>query len=111
MTRRGSCWLTVGLLASGSAGLLEMASVLNPAVGLADDTALIMGYTETPNPLPSYVTEVMSLFVSPSTPQFDGQPTYEGYPPLVVPTEEGADYQQAMTLGFRSVGRGDQDGT
>ena len=99
MRRRGSCWLTVGLLASGSAGLLEMASVLNPAVGLADDTALIMGYTETPDPLPSYVTEVMSLFVSPGTPLFDGQPTYDGYSPLVVPTEEGADYQQVMTLG------------
>ena len=42
-----------------------MASILNPAVGSADDTALIMGYTETPNPLPSYVTEVMNLFVNP----------------------------------------------
>jgi diacyltrehalose acyltransferase len=106
MTRRGSCWLTVGLLASGSAGLLEMASVLNPAVGLADDTALIMGYTETPNPLPSYVSEVMNLFVNPSTPQFAGQPTYPGYLPVVQPTEEGADYQQVLTLGASQLNAG-----
>ena len=96
MTRRGSRWLSVGLLAGASAGLLEMASILNPAAGLADDTALIMGYTETPNPLPSYVTEVMNLFVNPSTPLFDGQPTYPGYLPVVLPTEEGANYQQVF---------------
>jgi diacyltrehalose acyltransferase len=109
MTRRGSCWLTLGLLASGSAALLEMASVLNPAVGLADDTALIMGYTETPNPLPSYVSEVMSLFVSPSTPEFVGQPTYPGYLPVVQPTEEGADYQQVLTLGASQLNTGIND--
>jgi hypothetical protein len=109
MRRRGSRWLSVGLLASASAGLLEMASVLNPAVGLADDTALIMGYTETPSPLPSYVTEVMNLFISPSTPLFAGQPTYPGYLPVVQPTEEGADYQQVETLGASQLNQGIND--
>jgi hypothetical protein len=109
MRRRGSRWLSVGLLASASAGLLEMASVLNPAVGLADDTALIMGYTETPSPLPSYVTEVMNLFISPSTPEFAGQPTYPGYLPVVQPTEEGADYQQVLTLGASQLNAGITD--
>ena len=99
MTRRGSRWLRAGLLATAGAGLLEMASVLNPAVGLADDTALIMGYTETPTPLESYVSQVMSLFIDPSPPLFAGQPTYDGYSSLVVPTEEGADYQLVETEG------------
>lgn len=99
MTRRGSRWLRAGLLATAGAGLLEMTSVLNPAVGLADDTALIMGYTETPTPLESYVSQVMSLFIDPSPPLFAGQPTYDGYSSLVVPTEEGADYQLVETEG------------
>jgi hypothetical protein len=109
MTRRGSRWLHAGLLVTASAGLLEMTSLLNPAVGFADDTALIMGYTETPNPLPSYVSEVMNLFVNPSTPQFDGQPTYPGYLPVVQPTEEGADYQQVLTLGASQLNAGIND--
>ena len=99
MTRRGSRWLRAGLLATAGAGLLEMTSVLNPAVGLADDTALIMGYAETPTPLESYVSQVMSLFIDPSPPLFAGQPTYDGYSPLVVPAEEGADYQLVQTEG------------
>jgi diacyltrehalose acyltransferase len=99
MTRRGSRWLRAGLMLTAGAGLLEMTSLLSPAVGFADDTALIMGYTETPNPLESYVSQVMSLFIDPSPPLFAGQPTYDGYSSLVVPTEEGADYSQVLTLG------------
>jgi hypothetical protein len=99
MTRRGSRWLTAGLLATAGVGVLDMTAVMNPAPSMADDTALIMGYTETPTPLQSYVDQVMSLFIDPSTPLFDGQPTYDGYSPLVVPTEEGVNYQQVMTLG------------
>lgn len=109
MTRRGSRWLKAGLLATAGAGLLDMTSVLNPPPGLADDTALIMGYTETPNPLPSYVTQVMSLFVNPNPPLFDGQPIYPGYLPVVQPTEEGADYQQAMSLGAAQLDQGIRD--
>ncbi|WP_428341153.1 PE-PPE domain-containing protein [Mycobacterium sp.] len=99
MTRRGSRWLKAGLLATTGVGLLDMTAVMTPAPSLADDTALIMGYTETPNPLESYVSQVMSLFIDPSPPLFNGQPTYDGYSALVVPTEEGANYQQVFTLG------------
>ncbi len=99
MTRRGSRWLKAGLLATAGAGLLDMTAVMHPAPSMADDTALIMGYAETPVPMQSYVDQVMSLFIDPSTPLFNGQPTYDGYSPLVVPTEEGANYQQVLTLG------------
>ncbi|WIM89855.1 PE-PPE domain-containing protein [Candidatus Mycobacterium wuenschmannii] len=97
MTGRGARWLSAGLLAG--VGLLEIPSTMNPAVSFADDTALIMGYAETPTPMQSYVDQVMSLFIDPSKPLFDGQPTYDGYSPLVVTTEEGADYQQVMAAG------------
>jgi hypothetical protein len=99
MTRRGSRWLTAGLLATAGVGLLDMTAVMNPAPSMADDTALIMGYAETPVPMQSYVDQVMSLFIDPSKPLFDGQPTYDGYSALVVPTEEGANYQQVLSLG------------
>jgi hypothetical protein len=99
MTRRGSRWLTAGLLATAGAGLLDITAVINPAPSMADDTALIMGYTETPVPMQSYVDQVMSLFISPNTPLFAGQPIYDGYSALVVPTEEGADYQLVETEG------------
>jgi hypothetical protein len=109
MTRRSSRWLRAGLLAGASAGLLEMTGLVNPGLGLADDTALIMGYAETPNPIPSYVTEVMKLFIDPSPPLFAGQPTYPGYSALVQPTEEGANYQQVMTLGAAQLNQGIED--
>ena len=106
MTRRGSRWLGVGLLASASAGLLELASIVNPTLALGDDTALIMGYAGTSDPGQSYVSEVMSLFIDPSAPQFDGQPVFPGYSPLVLSTPEGADYQQVLTQGVSDLDKG-----
>jgi hypothetical protein len=48
-------WLGVGLLASACAGFLDVASILNPASALGDDTALILGHAflpTTPDPIP-----------------------------------------------------------
>lgn len=90
MTRRGSRWLTLGLMAGAGAGLLELPSVLNPASSLADDTALIMGYADTPVPMQSYVDDVMKYFIDPN---------YQGYSPSVVPTPEGGDYATVLPLG------------
>lgn len=108
MKRRGTRWLTVGLLAGAGAGLLEMTAVANPGVGSADDTALIMGYTETPNPLPVYVDNVMKYFLDPSNP-FPGQAVYPGYIPVVQPTEEGANYQLTLTQGAAQLDQGIRD--
>jgi diacyltrehalose acyltransferase len=102
MTRRGFRWLGVGLLASASAGLLEMASMVNPAVARADDTALIMGYASASDPAQSYVNEVMSVFLNPTAAAFPGQPLFPDYSPLVVSTPEG-DYQQALTTGVSEL--------
>jgi hypothetical protein len=80
--------------------------MLNPAVAPADDTALIMGYAGTSDPGQSYVNEVMSLFVNPSTPQFPGQPTFPGYLPLVQSTPEGPDYGPVLTQGTADLDQG-----
>jgi diacyltrehalose acyltransferase len=116
MTRRNSRWLGVGVLASASAGLLELASIFNPTVALGDDavptvpsgvdTALIMGYAGTSDPAQPYVNEVMSLFVDPSTQLFPGQPVYAGYEPLVQSTPEGADYGQVLSQGVPLLDQG-----
>jgi diacyltrehalose acyltransferase len=98
MTRRRYRWLGASLLASAGVGLLEMASMPNPAVARADDTALIMGYAGTSDPDQSYVNEVMSVFLNPAGAAFPGQPLFPDYSPLVVSTPEG-DYQQALTTG------------
>jgi diacyltrehalose acyltransferase len=102
MTPRRSRWLGVSLLASAGVGLLEMASMLNPAVAPADDTALIMGYASAPDPDQSYVNEVMSVFLNPTPAAFPGQPVFPGYSPLVVSTPEG-DFPQALTTGVSDL--------
>jgi diacyltrehalose acyltransferase len=102
MTPRRSRWLGVSLLASAGVGLLEVASMLNPSVARADDTALIMGYASASDPAQSYVNEVMSLFLNPTAAAFPGQPLFPDYSPLVVSTPEG-DYQQALTTGVSDL--------
>jgi hypothetical protein len=102
MTPRRSRWLGVSLLASAGVGLLDMASMVTPAVARADDTALIMGYASASDPAQSYVNEVMSLFVNPTPAAFPGQPLFPDYSPLVVSTPEG-DYQQALTTGVSDL--------
>jgi diacyltrehalose acyltransferase len=102
MTPRRSRWLGVSLLASAGMGLLEVTSMLNPAIAAADDTALIMGYATAPDPDQSYVNEVVSLFLNPTPPFFAGQPVFPDYNPLVVTTPEG-DYSQALTTGVSDL--------
>ena len=109
MTRSKSRWLGVSLLASAGVGLLEMASMLNPAVAPADDTALIMGFAGNSDPPQSYVNEVMSLVINPATQQFPGQPTFPGYSPLVQSTPEGLDYQQVIPQGTAELDQGISD--
>lgn len=109
MTRRGMSWLGAGLLVGASAGLLEISSLLNPAMAAADDTALLMGYAASPDPLPSYIDGVMKLFISPDPPLFDGQPTYPGYLPEVQPVELGANYQLVLTQGVAQLDQGIRD--
>lgn len=106
MTRRGVRWLSAGLLLGTGAGLLDTASALNPAVAAADDTALLMGYAASPNPLPQYVTDVMRLFISPDPPLFEGQPTFDGYTPEIQPVELGANYQLVLTEGVKQLDDG-----
>jgi hypothetical protein len=102
MTPRRSRWLGVSLLASAGVGLLEVASMQNPAVARADDTALILGYAGASDPDQSYVNEVMSVFLNPTAAAFPGQPLFPDYSPLVVSTPEG-DYQQALTTGVSDL--------
>jgi diacyltrehalose acyltransferase len=106
MTRRRLRWLQVGLLAGAGAGLLEMASALNPVVALGDDTALIMGYAGTSDPDQTYVSDVMNTFINPTTPAFPGQPVFPGYSPLVQPTPEGADFTQVLSQGPSQLNEG-----
>ncbi len=70
-----------------------------------DDTALIMGYALTPTPAQSYVTEVMNLFIDPSSPLFTNQPVFGGYNPLIQSTPE-TDYQQGLTQGVLQLDQG-----
>ncbi len=106
MTRQKFRWLGVGLLASGCAGLLEAASMLDAACAFgSDDTALILGYALTPTPAQSYETEVMNLFINPSSPAFAGQPVFSGYNPLIQSTPE-TDYQQGLTTGVANLDQG-----
>ena len=81
MTRRRSRWLGVSLLASAGVGLLEVASMVNPSLARADDTALIMGYASASDPAQSYVNEVISVFLNPTAAAFPGN----RYSPATVP--------------------------
>jgi diacyltrehalose acyltransferase len=100
-----SRWLQVGLLVSGCAGLLGLTSMLDAPYAFGDDTALIMGYSGTPDPAQSYVNEVMSLFL-PATQNFSGQPLFSGYDPLVQVTTENDDYYQGLTLAVGQLDQG-----
>jgi diacyltrehalose acyltransferase len=106
MTRRRSRWLGIGLLAGASAGLLEVASTMNPAFAFGDDTALIMGYAGTSDPDQTYVTTVMNEFIDPTPAYFSGQPVYPGYTPVIQDTPEGPDYQQVLTQGASELNQG-----
>jgi hypothetical protein len=106
MTRRRFRWLGIGLLAGASAGLLEVASTMNPAFAFGDDTALIMGYAGTSDPDQTYVTNVMNEFINPTPPEFSGQPVFPGYTPVIQDTPEGADYQQVLTQGASELNQG-----
>jgi hypothetical protein len=106
MTRRSTRWLGIGLLAGASAGLLEVASTMNPGLALGDDTALIMGYAGTSDPDQTYVTNVMNEFIDPNPPEFSGQPVFPGYSPVVLSTPEGADFQQVLTQGAADLNQG-----
>jgi diacyltrehalose acyltransferase len=94
------------LLASAGAGLLDAACALNPVVASADDTALIMGYAGTSDPDQTYVSDVMNVFINPTTPAFPGQPVFPGYAPVVQSTPEGADYQQVLNQGADQLHQG-----
>lgn len=112
MKRRGVRWLSAGLLVGASAGLMEISSLVDPAVSSADDaadTALILGYAETPTPMQSYVDQVMSVFIDPKSPYFPDQPVYPGYAPVVVSTPEGADYSTVLTQGAPLLDQAIQD--
>src|ERR1700730_13663170 len=106
MTRRRFRWLGIGLLAGASAGLLEVASTMNPGFALGDDTALIMGYAGTSVPDQTYVTGVMNEFINPVPPEFSGQPVFPGYTPVIQSTPEGADFQQVLTHGASELNQG-----
>ncbi len=84
--------------------------MLNAAPASADDatadgTALIMGYSGTPDPAQSYVDEVMKLFI-PSTANFTGQPLYPGYDPVIQVTTENDDYYSGLTQGVGQLDQG-----
>jgi hypothetical protein len=80
--------------------------MLTAAPALADDgTALIMGFAGTPDPVESYVDEVMSLFIN-GTPDFPGQPLFSGYNPVVQVTTEDNDYYQGLTQGVGQLNQG-----
>ncbi len=95
-------WFGVGLLASACASFLDVASMLNPASALGDDTALIMGHALLPTPDETYMTQVMDTYIDPSAPYFPGQPVFAGYSPLGVNTPE-TDYQSGLTQGVADL--------
>ncbi len=76
MSGRKLKWLTVGLFASGGAGLLTMTSTLTAAPALADsvdpdafhnggEIGLVMGPSGFPAPADSYVTAASNLYLAP----------------------------------------------
>jgi hypothetical protein len=98
-------WLVGGLLASASASLLTLTSMLNTALAFADDDgniALIMGGTglqggTQPSGLPTddFVTGVVSRYIDPAEPFFSGQPVFSGFTPVPLATPE----QDAPSVG------------
>lgn len=56
-------WLGFGLIATASAGLLGLTSILHAAFAFGDDTALVMGPSGFPVPPPTYVEAANDLFL------------------------------------------------
>src|ERR1700744_4542517 len=96
--------LGVGLLASACAGFLDVASTLNAAPALGDDTALILGHALLPTPDESYMTQVMDTYIDPTPAYFSGQPVFSGYSPVGVYTPE-TDYDSGLTQGVSDLGQ------
>jgi hypothetical protein len=116
--RRTTRWLVVGLLASASAGLLTLPSMLNTALAFGDDdnVALIMGGTglqggTLPSGLPTadFVSGAVSLYIDPGEPYFSGQPVFSGFTtvPLATP-EQDAPYTGTLTIS-QSIAQGVTD--
>jgi hypothetical protein len=90
MSSRKLRWLTVGLFASASAGLLAITSVMNSAFAYGEPaiaadaadpaTALIMGPSGIPVPPPTYVDAVNDLYI---------QRFFPGATPVPLTTPEG----------------------
>jgi hypothetical protein len=77
-------------LATASAGLLSLTSVMTPAFAHGDDTTLpfeVMGGSGMPLPESSWVDTVQSLYF-PATALFDGQPTFPTADPQPLYTPE-----------------------
>lgn len=83
MAHRRIRWLTLGLLAGASAGLLMLTSAMNAAFAFgAVGESAIMGGTDNPVPDPAYITTVNGLYIDPTGgPVFPGQPVFPGYTP------------------------------
>jgi hypothetical protein len=102
MSGRQLKWLTVGLFASGSVGLLALSATMSAAPALADtlagfgsggfhggdgfngDTALAMGPSGFPVPAPTYVDAANNLYIQTFDPGATPQPltTPEGLYPI-----------------------------
>jgi diacyltrehalose acyltransferase len=99
--------LSIGLLAGACAGLLDLSSALNPALASADNaapdlTALIMGHALLATPDQSYIDQVMSTYIDPTTPYFSGQPVYNVDNAIGVTTPE-TNYTTGLTTGVTDL--------
>jgi hypothetical protein len=70
MTHRRFRWLSVGLAASGGAGLLALTSMMNSAFAYGDDSVigLVMGGTGNPTPGSGYVGNAYTYYIEPNYP-------------------------------------------
>jgi diacyltrehalose acyltransferase len=102
-------WVSVGLLASACAVLLEAASTLNAGSALADDTttntALIMGDALLATPNDTYLDQVMDTYIDPATPYFTGQTVYPDAVAVGQYTPETG-YGEGLTQGVADLNSG-----
>jgi PE-PPE domain len=65
MSGRKLRWLTAGMFATASAGMLSMTAIMNPAFAFGDagDIGLVIGGTGDPNPGPGYVELADLLYI------------------------------------------------
>lgn len=90
MTDRWVRWGLYGMLATASAVLLSLNSVVKPAFARGDDTTLpfeVMGGSGMPTPPDSFVDAVQSLYF-PVTALFSGQPAFPDADPEALYTPE-----------------------